>query len=580
MENRFARIALSVLFLAFFWFFSKTANAAVLLDDSFQDLSQIDTKATTSVVDTQKQEVRLPGLSNSLATTTVGSNLPQYVVPTTTGITWLSYDSSSQSMKPVASYSVSGVTALGVAVRQDSPSIWALVDNGGGQQSIERYDYDDGAGHMAENPYLTVTGLQNVLSITAQPNSNEVVTLSRSSNGTGVITTYMEDANTGQLVQVPMRSFDTGLADPLSISLIPNTPDVVVKTKSGVYFYVFDDASGTYTQNPAMTITDANAKQVESNSLSADTGVLLLNNATQPGAVYMKDDASSSYQQVPATFDQALGNAVSVSLVQGTNGSQMAMLFPDGSIHLFAMDSANPGFNYKDVPSFDVTGGIVPRLYAPSSIYQSVKITTQDSIELVRLTTQEQNDPNTSIQYEVSTDGGSTWQAITPGSWASVTPGSNIVLRATEMSADGTGTPRIKHVVLEGTYVSLKNLRATQIFFPAPEQTNPVPTTNFPVFVRAGGQVEFMVDSTGFMQKVTVQFSDGTSMDMVPQQPTSNETNTWVGWYKVDLNAPSDFSIGVQITGKNPWKSVTISQDPLLVVKNSVKQLLGVHLTE
>lgn len=581
MENRITRIVLGVLFLACFWIWGGHAYAAVLLDDSFTDKSKVNTQVTTSVVDTSKQEVRLPGLANSFATSTAGGTLPQYVVATSDGIAWLNYDPASGSLKRVYSYSVPGVTALGVAVSQDSPSIWAIVDNGSGNQSLVRYDYNDATSQMSENPYLTVTGLSNVLSVSAQPSTNEVAVLSRSSTGTGVITTYMQDASTGQLVPVPMRSFDTGLQDPLSVSLIPNTPDVVVKTKEGVFYYVFDNASGTYMQNPAYTITDTNTTQVDSTSVSADTGLILVNTDSQPGVLYGKDDASGSYKQLPASFDQALGKATSVSLVQGTNGNEMAMLYPDGSIHLFALDSASPGLSYKDVPSYTSTGVITPRIYALQSIYQSVNIPTAHAIEQVRLTTEEQNDPDTSIVYEVSADGGGTWQTITPGNWVSLqTPGSNIVLRATEMSPQGTGTPRIKHVVLEGTWMSLTNLRVTQIFYPAPEQTNPVPTTIFPVYVRAGGQVEFMVDTTGFVQDVTVLFTDGTSMTMVPQQSVSSETNTWVGWYKVDMNAPSDFTVGVTITAKNSMKTLSLTQDPLLMVQNSVKQLLKVRLTQ
>lgn len=578
MENKIARASITGLLITTLLLPFQVARAAPILEDNFVDRSKVDNANTSSVVDTSKQEVRLPFNGNALAT--VGGNTPQYVVPTANGISWYGFDEASNSMKQIASYSVPGVTPLGLAVRQDSPSVWAVVDDGTGAQSLVRYDYNDAIGGMSNNPYLSVTGLSNVLSITAQPAADEVTVLSRSAGGTGVITTYMQDASTGQLVPVPTRTFDTGLVDPLSISYIPNSPDIVAKTRTGVYFYVFDDATGSYTQNPAVTITDSDALQMESNSVSADQGTVLINQGSNPGSIFKLDDATGKYAKLPATFNGASGSAVSVSLLQGTNGNQMATLFPDGSIHFFTVDDAGPGINYQDVPWFNVTGIPSPRMYFPRGEYRSVMVPTGTLIEQVKLTTTEANDPNTQNRYEVSTDGGTTWTPITVGSWIAVPTGNQVVLKAIQTSPDGLGTPKIRYVKLEGTWLSVTDLTASQIFYPGPTQSRPTPTTSFPVYVRAGGQVEFTVNTTGGATSVLAQFTDGTSMQMAPVNDVSSESNTWIGWYHVDLNAPDGKTVGVTITGQNSLNSKSLTQDPILSVDNSVRNLSGVILTQ
>lgn len=66
------------------------------------------------------------------------------------------------------------------------------------------------------------------------------------------------------------------------------------------------------------------------------------------------------------------------------------------------------------------------------------------TVNNVTLNVTENNDANSSIAYQISTDGGTTWEAITPGSTLNLaSPGSSLVLKAILSSIDPASTPRL-----------------------------------------------------------------------------------------------------------------------------------------
>lgn len=69
--------------------------------------------------------------------------------------------------------------------------------------------------------------------------------------------------------------------------------------------------------------------------------------------------------------------------------------------------------------------------------WYSTVVNTGTNVDQVRLTTSQNVPAGTSIAYEVSADGGATWQALAPGGWVNLaTPGQDLQLRATFTSAD------------------------------------------------------------------------------------------------------------------------------------------------
>lgn len=117
-------------------------------------------------------------------------------------------------------------------------------------------------------------------------------------------------------------------------------------------------------------------------------------------------------------------------------------------------------------------------------------------------------------------------------------------------------------------------IMVSHILYPGKNQT--FPTTSLPVRVLAGGVVEFEVTTTGGAQTVNVTFSDGKTQNLQAKNSTSNDSNTWVGYYYPagDKTIPLNTPVGTQISittckASAPGKADATISTSLLIVDGS-----------
>jgi hypothetical protein len=544
------------LFLFLLW--SPAANAEVFLTDDFHDLSKVNTSQTTAEVDTQDGWVQLvsKSLPNALA-------LEQYVgkgygVATTDGVSFYAMNSSTGTLQELPGLKINVANPLAVSLYHQDMSGYVLLPTGD-----IRYFSMSGSGFV-ENPAYSILGVGSVISISSSDGTaggKKLFTL----DGSGQVKAY---GSTGSsMVPVPNLTVNTGLADPVSISAVPeNDTDFVVSTKTGAFYYAYDGSA----YHPISLLTGLSGIV----SAQVDASGDLIAALSQKVVVYVNSGGGNLVDATTVIGPANITNPTSVSL--NTDLYQYGVLTSDGQVHYYEVSGGVMGEN----TAMNLTGLHLNHWYESPLIYVSQPSSSTYPVDVVRLTTTEQNDSNTNVAYEVSTDGGTTFTPVTVGNWTDITPGTSLVLRATLSTSNPLNTPRILQVTLEGGQLSVGNLTATKQYMPGPNQKATLPTTIFPVYERTGGQVEFTVTTTGAATQAVATFSDGTTQNLIPINPITNETNTWFGWYEVPLSAPQGEVVGITVVASRGSHSKSLVQPNFIQVDGTTQSQLKIRLIQ
>lgn len=420
------KLCLSILVYVFILLFSSPALAEIILDEGFLDTARVDLTKTTARVDTENHQVLLPwqSLSSSLS---MMENSIGYATASQEGISIYEYDEATGRVEQNPMYSCSWVTdATGVSIRQDNLNVWAITSD-----SIAYYKFN-GSG-MTNDPALKVTGLVDVLSVAAFKTRDSSLLLQSEGNKARV-TLYEAGPNLN-----PSVIFQPNIENPVSISMVDNSPDFRLFTKDSVYYFSYDEAGGTYVEDPARRITGL--ADIISGS-SDDTGNAVLTGADL--GYYINSDTGGA-SRVDVLSPGPVTNPVAVSLKPGAY--EQVFLDENGNVQWWTYDDA-AGRMFRD-PSLEISGLTLNRGYARPRSYYSVALSTATSYDAAYLTVTEDKPAGTSISYYVSSDGGSTYTAITPGAWTAIPRGSGFVVRAVLDATDMQETPKILHVSLE-----------------------------------------------------------------------------------------------------------------------------------
>ncbi|WP_027416064.1 hypothetical protein [Aneurinibacillus terranovensis] len=544
-----------LLLIVFFTFFTIPSVYADVFQDDFHDLSKVDTQKTDAYVDLQDQWVQLPlrPLPNALALNQyVGKG---YAVAQADGVSFYAYDSNSGKIEGVSALKINVSNPLAVSLFQDEMAAFVLIPNG----DIKYFEMS-GAGFV-ENPALDILGTNQVISISSSDTGEgkKIFTL----NQYGQVQGYTYAGNA--MVPISSMAVNTGLTDPVAISAVPNNDTAfVVTTKTGAVYYTFD---GTQYQ-PIQLLTGLSG--VVSSQVDASGSIVAA--VSDKVSVYVNTGAGLS-DATNVLGQSPVSNPYSVSL--NSDIYQYGVLTGDGQVKYY--EPAADG-TMAENSSMTMTGLTLTKYYETPRQYVSQPVVTSYPVDVVRLNTQEQNDLGTAISYEISTDGGTTFLPLTLGTWTDVSPGSSLVLRATLSTTVRQNTPRLLNVRLEYGQLTVGELTATKQYLPGPRQTNPLPTTLFPVYERSGGQVEFTVKTTGAAQSVVATYSDGTTQNLVPIDPTDNEQNTWFGWYEVPVTDTTGQTIDVTVVASRGAKSKSLTQAPFIEVDGTVQSKLKIRL--
>ncbi|MFZ5632148.1 MAG: hypothetical protein ACOY40_04810 [Bacillota bacterium] len=420
------KILFLIVVLTFLTPLSVPAHAEIILDDGFIDKSRVDPAKTTARVDTENHCVLLPRQSLSSAVSVMENGIG-YATASKDGVTLYEYDDAAGTMAANSAYSCPWVTdATGVSIRQDNLNVWAITSD-----SVACYRFN-GAG-MSNDPALKTTGLINVLSVAAFKSKDSALLL-QSDGNKAKITRYDAGANLN-----PALVFTPDIENPVSVSMVSDSPDFRLFTKTAVYYFMYDDAGSTYIEDPAKRISGL--AEVISGS-SDDMGNSILTNA---GLGYYINNDTGGASRVDVYSPGPANKPVAVSLKPGTY--EQIFVDEDGNVQWWTYDDAASGM--ARVPGLEVSGLNLNRGYAHPGEYYSVVLNTAVSYDAAYLTVAEDKPAGTSISYSVSSDGGGSFVPIIAGSWTAVPRGRNFVLKAVLDTSDPQQTPKLLHVTLE-----------------------------------------------------------------------------------------------------------------------------------
>ena len=409
----------------FIFFFSSPAFAEIILDEGFIDTSLVDLTKPTARVDTVNNYVLLPWQSLASSINSL-ENSTGYATASKEGIRLYEYNDATGKVAQNNVYSCPWATdATGVAIRQDNLNVWAITPD-----SIAYYKFD-GAG-MSDDPALKITGLVDVLSVAAYKAKDSALVL-QSSGNKAKITRYEAGVNLN-----PALVFQPDISDPVSVSMVNDSPDFRLFIKDSVYYFSYDEAGGTYIEDPARKI--AGLSWVISGS-SDEAGNSILNNTAV--SYYINNDAGGA-SRVEVLSPGPVNMPVAVS--QKPGAYEQVFIDENGNVQWWTYDDA-VGRMVRD-PNMEISGLNLNKGYAHHRSYFSVNVNTAASYDAAFLTVNEDRPAGTSISYNISSDGGLSFTAVSAGRWVAIPSGSNFVVKAVLDTDDPQQTPKLLHVVL------------------------------------------------------------------------------------------------------------------------------------
>lgn len=534
--------------------------AVELFQDNFTNLSKVDTVETSAVVNTAAGWISLPQQSLPNALDVRGKEGWEDAIATTNGIEVYTYDDATSTKIKNSGMSIfEEISSTGVVCRDDVPAIWSLTPT-----SLTLYSYIDGS--MQTNPSWIVTGLSGVLSVSAWEGLDQVILLAKTPDNKGRINIYRE---AGGVVSLYF-TMETGLSDPVAVSAVPGTPDFLYATSTGIYYYLYDDATGGYLLHPVKQIKDLSG--VRSISAKDENAFLAAEGNDANYYLWKEPEGASKVVQYSSTD---LSNLLSVSIKPWE--VEYATLTADGQQDYWMFDAAAGSMTKNNVLS---RSGISLNLqYVSPAEYRSVTVPTEVNYENVKISAVTDEPENTNITLYVSLDGGSSWIETPNGQWTPVPAGNRFAVRAVLSTSDPGNTPKILSLKLEASVLEVKDLKVLAVAANYPDQE--MPYIDFPVRVRSGAMVQFEVQSSGFAESTWASFPLGEGSHMVPlSMPVeASETNVWRGSYVVPDDAVEGSLLEVTVTVEKDGVRRTLTESSFIRVQGSVLDILFLILT-
>lgn len=530
--------------------------AVTILEDDFNDLNYVDIESTTAEVDTINGWVVLKSQPMASAVDVRGDGW-EHAVATKNGIEVSTFDAAVGGLVKNEALSVSSeTTAIGVACRDDSPSVWSLAPD-----ALTLYKYN--AGGMQTSPAQKVTGLTGVLSVSAWNGLDKAALLSKTGDNKAKVEIYRDISGTVNKV----FTLHTELLDPVALCTVPDTPDFILGTKTAVYYYCYNDATGGYFQHPAKQALGLSG--LKSISARNDGSFVALENSDANYYMFLDSGGAARSDVLSKT---GLSNPVSVSMKPGEY--DYAILSSSGSLDYWMYDGTDMVKNSAlSRTGLNLNGG-----YASPGECRSKLVTTSQNYDTARISADVSLPAGSSIHFFVSFNGGVNFTELTNGAWAEIPSGRNFVVRAVLETADPAVTPKLLHWKLELSTLTISNLRVLAIAMNEPGQA--LPTSTFPVRVKMGAETLFEVSTSGFANQVIADFTNGMQVILTPLNPTTGENNTWRGRFTVPLDAVDGAAIGVTLTAMTDTKQKQLVQNPFILINGQVLYEVDLKLTQ
>jgi len=488
------------------------AEAITILEDEFTDKSKINISATTASV--YMEDGGYIYLNRNRAPSALDVFGDRYAVVTQNGVEVYKYDILTNQVQFDTTLSPPPLlNARGVALNHDSYSMWVLTED-----ELIKYEYN---GSMIENPFLSVSGLSNVIAVTAHSTDDHVIVLTEE-GGKGKINWYSNVD--GTLAYVPELSLTTDYVNVRSVSMVPGTLDYVVITDDAAYYHSF----GVETYNPFLSVS-GRSDLVAVSTQDGETSYLLLSGDSTE---YITSTGSEMVT-IDALSQSNIEKSIAVSLNPGSY--DRAILTADGEVQYYSW----VGDCFMRNSAMEVTGLDLLSLFENPGWYYSTTLATAAGYDEAKITVVEEKPVGTSVTYYISNDNGSTWHTILPDNWIQLpAEGTEFIVRAELSTNDESVTPKLHYIALEVTKFAIFDFEVINIT----AKNEGVEYDDRPLRLKAGSEVTFRVQTTGFGEETIGIFNPGgvVYLERLDAEPPETYTDDdswdmWLGRYVVPL---------------------------------------------
>ncbi|KIV58949.1 hypothetical protein AM501_23890 [Aneurinibacillus migulanus] len=509
---------------------------SILLEEDFSSTTKVDMKKTDAVIEPDelndgKPLLKLPRESAQHAMDFIGDGL---VIAEKDSVKW--YSTETGTMSEVYSYqSKDDGDIVGVLAIPNTQSVYAWSNN-----KIMRLDFD-GSG-ISKNPVFPTVGLEKVVTVTQL--EQDV--------GEPYLAILGKDTS-GSYVKQVWGFDDTGTYLKINEETVPGNPLAITGGLDYTYYIDYNDKSEQYKLNGAHWSVNAGYNFSHSSPPISTKG-------QKNDKVVLDKDSIRWYNWTgdEHVLSQTLSQNITkgITLAVHHDDYKYAYIDESGSVSYYQFD----GESMVENPSLKINGLQVLRRYIHPKMYQSKPLVTSDGkkhnvarLEVDSLPTNPLGVDE--VTWEVSTDGGSTWQtmvATQPNDtpiWIKISPSSETwLLRAKLDTKDDIDTPRIRSIKLSTTYMDVYDIQIENVSgVPA---AYPVPP---PALAKAGSEVAFTLKTKGVIGRVETVMTDGNGsfIDTVPLTlKTSNQDdeNQWAGKFVIPLNFKEAYSGNIFLT--------------------------------
>ena len=340
-------------------------------DDAIIDLDN-----TTAFIDNTLHEIRLPqtfGKSVAIYNEGDGADF-DFVVLTSTGFKHYNFDGTK--IVEITTMSKDGLSNP-LAVCTSTYPDKVVMDRVTGEMT--HYSFIDS--EMSRNPFLTVTGLANVINIGCRDMDKAVLTTDKTIRYYGFAGTEM--------VEIPNLSITTGLTNPLNFALFNEEYNTVVIDGSQVKYYKNN------VENPAMRVTGF----INPKSISAgEEGHFAIIDGTQ-SKHYQLDENGFVYNEALSILS-GLNSPTCIALRKNSydrlivDGDKIKYFMWDGSV-----------LRHNPALSVTIAGLKSDGSFIPSAAIQSDAFVPLDKVISARVRAYCETPKNTAITWFLTVDG-------------------------------------------------------------------------------------------------------------------------------------------------------------------------------
>jgi len=352
---------------------------------------------------------------------------------------------------------------VGITYANDGRSIWVLNED-----NLVKYDLDN------ENAISKIVGLEEVMSITSSKGYETVSIL----DSEGKVTGYKELIE-GGIAEVPALSF-SGVSNPIAISSVGTTDDIIMLNDDEVVYYEFDD--NAYEFNSVLNISMGNTA---CSIAATEDGFVVLNKS---GADYYSINEGKSEKKSIYSVS-GVNDGVGISLKQ--DEYEYAIIDEECNVKYYQYD----GEKMVENEQLAVQNIKIPRKLILPAYYYSEEITTEEVFNQVTLSVSQETDENSNVTWWV--DSGSGYEQVKAGIPTKIEEGNSFIIKAQLNVVDKFGTlPKVENVSLDVSKideVKIKKIEVIGITKNIAEQN--LPTANFPVKVKRGSEVVIKVET-------------------------------------------------------------------------------------